>query len=37
MAEKSRRRVVEWTDPAGLAEEALTMSGLEYLKRMRMV
>jgi uncharacterized protein (TIGR00369 family) len=35
MAEKSRRRVVEWTDPAGLAEEALTMSGLEYLKRMR--
>jgi uncharacterized protein (TIGR00369 family) len=35
MNEESRRRFVEWKDPAGLAEEALTMSGLEYLKRMR--
>lgn len=34
MNDKARRRVVEWKDPAALAEEALTMSGLEYLRRM---
>lgn len=30
-----RRRVVEWKDPSELAREALTMSGIEYLRRMK--
>jgi uncharacterized protein (TIGR00369 family) len=34
MNDEYRRRIVEWRDPAELAEEALTMSGLDYLKRM---
>lgn len=35
MSSSKRRRTIEWDDPAGLAEKAATVSGLEYLRGMK--